>query len=276
MRLLKTLSEWRLLQASVAAFSQSSYLWAGVLALVLSACGGGGSGESTSAGTNGGSGSTSAGTGSGGGTPAAKAFPSPHSGITANQCYQAGSNPLVGCTSTGATSLNNQQDGMRTNIHARNYSLVPKAAGGTYLNTECVKDNVTGLIWEGKTASGNRAGSTTYTHYDVAYYGTQVQMDASNNSYGYVAYVNSIALCGYRDWRLPTVEELQTIVDYSVFNPSINATWFPNTAVEFYWATSNYVGNSNYAWAVYFFNGFVFNGYSRDYDYAVRLVRASQ
>ena len=34
------------------------------------------------------------------------------SGITANQCYQAGSDILVACSTLGATTLNAAQDGM--------------------------------------------------------------------------------------------------------------------------------------------------------------------
>jgi hypothetical protein len=174
----------------------------------------------------------------------------------------------VGCTTTGATGLNTQQDGMRANINALSYSLVPKASGGTYDKTECVKDNITGLIWEGKTASGDRAGSNTYTLYEA-------NTDASN-SYGYAAYVNGLSLCGFTDWRLPTVEELQTIVDYSVAypGPTINTTWFPNTSSEAYWSSTPYAGNVAMAWGIAFISGY----FSTDLRYltdAVRLVRAS-
>lgn len=202
----------------------------------------------------------------------------PHTGITASQCYQAGGNGLVSCTSSEATSLNSQQDGMRTGVNPMAYSLVPKAGGGTYDKTECVKDDVTGLVWEGKTASGLRAGSNTYTNYHSSYSGTQAQMDAATNTYGYVAAVNAQGLCGYSDWRLPTVDELLSIVDYGVASPgpTINSTWFPNTpALMSYWSSSPHVGISNHAWYVLFGYGnvrYVF----RSYDYAVRLVRASQ
>ena len=52
-------------------------------------------------------------------------------------------------------------------VFATKYSLVPKT-GGTYTKEECVKDNLTGLIWEGKTASpaATRLGTSPYTHYD--------------------------------------------------------------------------------------------------------------
>ncbi|MCX8521152.1 MAG: DUF1566 domain-containing protein, partial [Rhodoferax sp.] len=190
-------------------------------------------------------------------------------------CYQAGGNGLVSCSSSGAQALNSQQDGNRTTVNAMGYSLVPNASGGTYAKTECVKDNVTGLIWEGKTASGTRTGNSTYTNYHSSYYGSQTQMDAASNTYGYVASVNAIGLCGFSDWRLPTVDELQGIVDYATSSPSINSTWFPNTLSSWYWASSPYAGVSSSAWYVFFDDGDV-GGYGRSYSHAVRLVRASQ
>ena len=217
-------------------------------------------------------------------------IPIPHS-VTASQCYQAGSNTLVSCSSSGAQALNSQQDGHRTSINAMSYSLVPNASGGTYAKTECVKDDVTGLIWEGKTTSSTRAGSSTYTNYDSTASAqksggtnpTQAEIDASTNSMGYVNAVNSLALCGFTDWRMPTVDELQGIVDYGTTNPSINSSWFPNTQSARYWSSSPNVGYSNYAWYVSFLNGSVDGSYYGSSGYyfryllhAVRLVRASQ
>ena len=47
------------------------------------------------------------------------------------------------------------------------YSEVANASGGTYTKEECVKDNSTGLIWEGKPTTGTaRLASTKYTNYD--------------------------------------------------------------------------------------------------------------
>ena len=165
------------------------------------------------------------------------------------------------------------------------YSLVANASGGTYALTECVKDNSTGLIWEGKTASGFRAGTSTYTNYDNTTSAqkwngsdhvnpTQAEIDASTNSIGYKDAVNTSALCGYTDWRLPTVTELQGILASSG-SPRIDTAWFPNTQAWHYWSSSPDVGYSYFAWYVYFDYGLVYNG-SRNGSYAVRLVRASQ
>lgn len=149
------------------------------------------------------------------------------------------------------------------------YSLV-----GGYSKEECVKDSTSGLIWEGKPASGVRAGGNLYTNYDVVYYGTQTQMDSASNSYGFVRYVNSIALCGYVDWRLPTRDELLTLVDASMSPLKIEEAWFPNS-YRAYWSSSPTVVYDYGTWGVNFSYGSVFDN-PRSGAFAVRLVRTSQ
>lgn len=190
----------------------------------------------------------------------------PHTGITSSQCYAAGSDALVSCSSSGAVALSGvgKQDGMYADVSPMSYSRV-----GAYPLTSCVKDNVTGLIWEGKEASGTRAGSNTYTNWGDGRAG-----DAS----AYVAAVNAQALCGYTDWRLPAVDELQGVVDYSKQNswPKINTDVFVNTRSEGYWTSSLHAGGINAAWGVNFGSGYVgAYGFSSN-SLAIRLVRASQ
>ncbi len=212
----------------------------------------------------------------------------PHSGVSDQYCYEAGSSTLVACASTSAKALNSQQDGHRTDINPMSYSEVPKPSGGYFARTECVKDNVTGLIWEGKEASGERAGSNTYTNYDDpnqpqkwdgnAYINpSQGDIDAASNSAGYVNYVNSIALCGFTDWRLPTVDELQGVVDYGTAFPfpMVDVAWSPNVWARKHWSSSPDVGQAGFAWFVGFYDGFVFANY-RYQTNAVRLVRVGQ
>ncbi|MCX8522201.1 MAG: DUF1566 domain-containing protein, partial [Rhodoferax sp.] len=171
-------------------------------------------------------------------------------------------------------------------VNAR-YSQIVNNSGVFYPKTECVKDNSTGLVWEGKPTTGTRAASNTYTNYDSTtsaqkqgvIFGTYVnptqgEIDASTNSIGYVSAVNSgSGVCGYTDWRLPTKDELAGIFANSG-SPRIDTTWFPNTQANYYWSSSPYVGNSYTAWGINFRYGNV-NGNYRENDYAVRLVRGT-
>ena len=210
-------------------------------------------------------------------------------GITSSQCYGAGNNTLISCASAEATSLNSQQDGMvgrdvtssdgTDGKLGFSFSEVPKAVGeGNYARTECVKDNITGLMWEGKPATGSSRGSPplNYNGYYTNYVtGTDAQVKANSNAQGYVNAVNAAGLCGHKDWRLPTASELQSIVDYGVSpGPTINADWFPNTEAQWYWTSSPYVGNSSNGWGVNFNDGNVDSeDNSREYGNYVRLVR---
>jgi hypothetical protein len=192
------------------------------------------------------------------------------SGVAASQCYASGSDALLSCTGTAALALNSAQDGMigRDVTSASNtdgklgfsFSVV-----GSYASSECVKDKLSGLVWEGKTTTGERASSNSYSNYGDSRFG-----DAST----YVTAVNAAKLCGYSNWRLPTRDELQALVDYSVLSPNatIDATWFPNTAAASYWSASSYLGSSAKAWSVSFANGSVSNS-ARSGKLQLRLVR---
>lgn len=198
----------------------------------------------------------------------------PHTGITFAQCLGAGSTALINCASAEALALNSQQDGHRLDQNPMSYSLVARVGGGAYDKTECVQDEVTGLTWEGKQAAGgDRGGDRGYTHYDVRSGGTQAQMDAGNNTHGYVATVNAMALCGYTDWRLPTADELQGLVDFSRTEPAIDTTWFPNTAAYPYWTSPPVVGVENSGWYVSFVDGQTDRATRFNY-LRVRLVRS--
>lgn len=74
---------------------------------------------------------------------------------------------------------------------------------------------------------------------------------------------------GHDDWRLPMLEELETIIEEHCVAPSINLTVFPNTPSFVYWTASSYVQN---AWLVYFGDGFSYSDNIGKY-HGVRLVR---
>jgi Protein of unknown function (DUF1566) len=144
------------------------------------------------------------------------------------------------------------------------YSLVFKACDANkvatyYDKTECVRDNATGLIWEGKTSSGLRAGGNKYNNLDntsllqisantvplttalPARRPTQAEIDAPDNAIGYKNSVNALNLCGSATWRMPTKDELQSI-RLAGATTQIDLDWFPNTNLNGYYCTSTQFG----------------------------------
>lgn len=130
----------------------------------------------------------------------------------------------------------------------------------------CTLDNVTGLLWEIKAfeTSNLRFHQNTYSWYntDSASNGGSegVQYQATCGAYlscgsqTYVQAVNAIELCGKTDWRLPTVSELLSIVDYSRHLPALD-TLFPFTGSGEYWSSSPDALDRNFAWQVSFDDG---------------------
>jgi Protein of unknown function (DUF1566) len=81
----------------------------------------------------------------------------------------------------------------------------------------------------------------------------------------------SLRVPGDDAWRMPTQDELDSIVDSSCKKPAIDEGVFPGTALMGYW-TSTPSGPS-YAWHVNFGWGISAWQYLRSNPYAVRFVR---
>lgn len=64
-------------------------------------------------------------------------------------------------------------------------------------------------------------------------------------------YCTSLSLNG-AGWRLPSAGELQTIVDETRTNPSIDPMAFPGTPPSWFWVSSPVAGVPSGAWAVEF------------------------
>jgi Protein of unknown function (DUF1566) len=109
----------------------------------------------------------------------------------------------------------------------------------------CTLDVVTGLMWELKTTDGGpRDVNASYTGS-----GRRGRTEVA----GYLQALNSTALCGYSDWRVPLLMEIQGTVDYGVTEDRsahhllIDEAWFPNSMNQYFssnWWAAEKVNNA--------------------------------
>ncbi len=135
-----------------------------------------------------------------------------------------------------------------------------------------ITDKKTGLMWEKLSDDGTvHDWNNTYTWEDAF----TDKIATLNSGFGF-AY--------YKDWRLPNVNELQTLADYGragpaidpVFNtscaPGCTVTTCSCTQADGYWSSTTYQFNPVYAWPVNLFDGSV--GLSdKTFDFYARAVR---
>jgi hypothetical protein len=177
-----------------------------------------------------------------------------------------------------------------TKLDAKGVAL----ADQTVTNHACVKDNITGLIWEVKTTTGVRSNDKIYQWGGLTAIGKDYDdsNEVEENKKGFyyddetgwsklVKYANNAnttggALCGSSEWRVPNIEELGSIAHLGKAKPpAIDQNYFPNTQSFYYWSSSPYVSQADYAWQLNFFSGS--DGYyGREQHFHVRLVSGGQ
>ncbi len=113
-----------------------------------------------------------------------------------------------------------------------------------------VTDTVTGLMWQQETA-----GPMTW--------------DAAQG------YCEGLTLGGHTDWRLPNINELQPLVDYTRYDPAIDTTVFPGAMSSYYWSSTTGALSTYFAWCGYFLYGNLYS-YDKSSSHYVRAVRGGQ
>jgi hypothetical protein len=82
----------------------------------------------------------------------------------------------------------------------------------------------------------------------------------------------------YSDWRLPSKDELATIVDKSApqSGPAIKTSFFPGTMKAGYWSSTTDAVKPDFAWLVDFAKGHIIPAVDKRNHWHVRCVRGGQ
>jgi hypothetical protein len=173
-------------------------------------------------------------------------------------CWDASGNPIA-CTGTG-------QDADKMQGAAWPSPRFTDNGNGT------VTDKLTGLIWLKNANCTDTVGGIAKGSGYLTWAGALIW---SNN----LANGN----CGLSDgsaagqWRLPTVSELQSLVNSQQTNQGIwlNGQGFSSVQSSNYWSSTTYAPYTSYAWLVYMNVGSVYYGYKTG-SYYVWPVRGGQ
>ena len=147
----------------------------------------------------------------------------------------------------------------------------------------CVQDTETGLMWEVKSESdAMRNSQNLYSWFAPETTAIKGKRDggrckgsADCDTHAYIEAMNKQNFCGHNDWRLPTREQMQTLVDFEGgdVNTKIDNQYFPRTKPSWYWTSSEHDKKNDYAWYVLFRNGYALSDL-KERPKHVRLVRS--
>jgi hypothetical protein len=88
--------------------------------------------------------------------------------------------------------------------------------------------------------------------------------------------LNTREACGYRDWRLPNIRELESLVDLDRHSPALPADHPFAHVAEGYWSSTTSIYEKRYAWVLYSRDGAVGVGYKPLPEFCVWAVRCDK
>lgn len=100
-----------------------------------------------------------------------------------------------------------------------------------------VSDNTTGLMWakDGNGLGCNSGGLLSFANA--------------------ITWANGLSFAGHTDWRMPTIREAHTIINFSGFNPPVYNPPFVNMKPETYWTSTPHPLWSANGYYISYFDG---------------------
>ena len=147
-------------------------------------------------------------------------------------CYDANGNSIE-CTGTG-------QDGeIQAGVGWQNPKFLDNSDA-------TMTDTLTGLIWA---SDGSGPSFGTCTGGDYKYW---------DEAINYIDCLNNNFYLGHNDWRLPNLNELESLINLAAGNPSewLKAQGFKVIGWK-YWTSTTYAEHNEYAWYIYIDTGMV-------------------
>ncbi len=199
---------------------------------------------------------------------------------------RVGSTVTTRLKKTGQTKIYDESGTERTHAEAdsnaslRDDGYYQKGVTPSYTRDDTkaiVTDHITGLQWQDNNDTVNITKPwLTQENYDKCTGSNGQTQDTSKctDTSGDTAttYCANLSLDG-GGWRLPTIQELQSIVVDGAYDPSIDKTAFVNyTTSSDYWSSTARANGTEYAWVVHFHYGYTSHGV-KSVDRYVRCVR---
>jgi hypothetical protein len=151
-----------------------------------------------------------------------------------------------------------------------------------------ITDTGTGLMWEKKDRSGSiHDFGTTYTWGMTS---PPYTMNGTMVSSFLPALNAAPCFAGHCDWRIPNVNELQSLANYQTYSPGVDTAFNTSCAAgctvdgaggtsmcsctqsSYYWSSTTFQSGPLLAWFVSFSDGYAY-AFSKSYNYYVRAVR---
>lgn len=188
-------------------------------------------------------------------------------GTGQNKCYNSQGNEIL-CPSAGeayygqdATYQINQKSFTKLDSNGND---LPDSATSWAM----VRDNITGLVWETKNSKDGvksynnpNDADNTYSWYDptVSNPGSPGNGTDTND---FLEALNTSTFGGYSDWRLPTILELNHLLNYgdqfkdkNEGTVAINTHYFPYSQLFFYWTSTTFAYAPDGSWAIQISDG---------------------